>query len=113
MVKSNMATGNSQGFVLNSNTIDQFGRKRMQTRHLSTTRPAGGGIDGADQQRPRTRTRNSQAEDTYVGGVNDSVRYLQEMRLTSPCRKKSGWPRVWNEDSPHNRLQRQRANQRG
>lgn len=115
MVTSNMANGNSQGFVLNSNTIDQLGAEEdanATPEYYSALLAEG--IDGADQQRPRTRrARNSQAEDTYVGGVNDSVRmYLQEIGETDLLTmQEEVWlaTRMERGLAADNRLQRQRA----
>lgn len=85
MVTSNMANGNSQGFVLNSNTIDELEAQRdsdSSTEYYSALMAEG--IDGATERRTRARAnRAKSSDDTYVGGVNDSVRmYLQEIGET-------------------------------
>jgi len=84
MVTSNMANGNSQGFVLNSNTLDQLD----STEDIDSSREyysalLAEGIDVAEQRRSSRASRTKHADDPYVGGVNDSVRmYLQEIGET-------------------------------
>ena len=85
MVTSNMANGNSQGFVLNSDSIEKLEAAKdadSQPEYYSALLAEG--IDVADQRRSRSRTsRAKSSDDTYTGGVNDSVRmYLQEIGET-------------------------------
>ncbi len=84
MVTSNMANGNSQGFVLNSNTLDQMENSdEVDSSREYYSALLAEGIDVAEQRRSSRSSRAKQSDEAYAGGVNDSVRmYLQEIGET-------------------------------
>lgn len=85
MVTSNIANGNSQGFVLDSDTIEKLGAtEESDGSNEYYSALLAEGIDVAERQPTRARAaRNSSSDDIYGGGVNDSVRmYLQEIGET-------------------------------
>jgi RNA polymerase primary sigma factor len=84
MVTSNMTNGNSQGFVLNSQSIQQLeATDDIDSGPEYYSALLAEGIDVADRRRTRDRKTTS-SDDSYSSGVNDSVRmYLQEIGETN------------------------------
>ncbi len=86
MVTSNMTNGNSQGFVLNSDSIEKLeAAEDIDSAPEYYSALLAEGIDVADRRRTRNRaTSTKTTDDSYSSGVNDSVRmYLQEIGETN------------------------------
>ncbi len=84
MVTSNMTNGSNQGFVLNSQSIEQLEKSEdIDSAPEYYSALLAEGIDVADRRRTRAR-KTTPSDDSYSSGVNDSVRmYLQEIGETN------------------------------